>query len=112
MIRAASDDEAQDSSAYRSSEPGDGVRVLGKPVSNLPDGRKETAPESYGARLGVQDSDGGPVPSPTPRRRRRESLNRRFAATTSRWWKALLRVSAHARGYPAAVATRRARTSP
>lgn len=51
VVRArASDDEAEDSSAYRSAENPELDGVLGKLVSNLPDGRRESAPESYGAR--------------------------------------------------------------
>ena len=69
MIRAASDDEAQDSSAYRSSEPSsDGAGMLGKLVSNLPDGRKETAPESYGARPASKTLTEGRHRRPPPER--------------------------------------------
>ena len=52
VVRArASDDEAQDSSAYRAdAEKPELDGVLGKLVSNLPDGRRESAPESYDAR--------------------------------------------------------------
>lgn len=51
VVRArASDDEAEDSSAYRSAENPELDGVLGKLVSNLPDGRRESAPESYDAR--------------------------------------------------------------
>ena len=52
VVRArASEDKAQDSSAYRSgAENPELDGVLGKLVSNLPDGRRESAPESYDAR--------------------------------------------------------------
>ena len=51
VVRArASDDEAEDSSAYRSAENPELDGVLGKLVSNLPDGRRASAPESYDAR--------------------------------------------------------------
>lgn len=49
--RASQDeDAAQDSSAYRAREQPELDGFFGKIVSNLPDGRKETAPESYGSR--------------------------------------------------------------
>jgi len=52
--RASSEDDerAQDSSSYRraAEDPPQLEGVLGKIVSSLPDGRKETAPESYGSR--------------------------------------------------------------
>lgn len=51
VVRArASEDEAENSAAYRSNEKPELEGVLGKLVSNLPDGRRESAPESYGAR--------------------------------------------------------------
>jgi len=49
--RASQDDDtAADSSSYRAQEQPELDGLLGKIVSNLPDGRKETAPESYGSR--------------------------------------------------------------
>lgn len=49
--RASQDeDAAEDSSAYRAREQPELDGFFGKIVSNLPDGRKETAPESYGSR--------------------------------------------------------------
>ena len=56
VVRRAggSEDEelARDSSAYRGVARGDAESggLLGKIVANLPDGRRETAPESYGSR--------------------------------------------------------------
>jgi|TARA_B110000444_G_C18640307_1_gene501146 hypothetical protein len=50
-IRASStDEEAADSASYRTGDGEAPSGILGKLVSNLPDGRKATAPESYGSR--------------------------------------------------------------
>ena len=52
LTRARSEDEAEDSSRYRSAreEKKELDGFIGKIVSNLPDGRKSDAPESYGSR--------------------------------------------------------------
>jgi len=52
LARAGGEDEAEDSSRYRSSreDPKELDGIIGKLVSNLPDGRKSDAPESYGSR--------------------------------------------------------------
>ena len=65
--RASDEDVAQDSSSYRAAESEEGAGLLGKIVSNLPDGRKETAPESYGARPRVEDAGGGRYRRPPER---------------------------------------------
>lgn len=50
-IRASStDEEAADSASYRTGDGEAPSGILGKLVSNLPDGRKSSAPESYGSR--------------------------------------------------------------
>ena len=66
-VRAADEDEAQDSSAYRQSNSED-AGLLGKIVSNLPDGRKETAPESYGSRPQSKTLTEGRYRRPPPER--------------------------------------------
>ena len=49
-VRASEEGEkAQDSSAYRTAQEEE-AGILGKIVANLPDGRKESAPESYDAK--------------------------------------------------------------
>ena len=65
-VRASDDgDKAQDSSAYRAAETEEGG-ILGKIVSNLPDGRKESAPESYDARPRSRTLEvGGRMSSPS-----------------------------------------------
>ena len=50
-VRASEEgDKAQDSSAYRAAQTEEETSILGKIVANLPDGRKESAPESYDAK--------------------------------------------------------------
>ena len=49
-------------------EPEEGAGLLGKIVSNLPDGRKETAPESYGARPASKTLAEGRYRRPPPER--------------------------------------------
>ena len=66
-VRAADEEEAQDSSAYRQSTPED-AGLLGKIVSNLPDGRKESAPESYGSRPQSKTLTEGRYRRPPPER--------------------------------------------
>lgn len=69
MVPRASDkDVAKDSSAYREAEPEQAAGLLGKIVSNLPDGRKETAPESYGARPASKTLAEGRYRRPPPER--------------------------------------------
>lgn len=69
-VRAAEDgDKAQDSSAYRrQNEVSEDAGILGKIVSNLPDGRKESAPESYGARPESRTLEEGRYRRPPPER--------------------------------------------
>ena len=52
VVRAASEgeDAAPDSRAYREAKEPELGGIIGKVVSNLPDCRKASAPESYGAR--------------------------------------------------------------
>ena len=69
--RASSqDEEAADSSAYRAAS-GDGdepAGLIGKLVSNLPDGRKASAPESYGSRPKSKTLEEGRYRRPPPER--------------------------------------------
>ena len=65
-VRAAKDDdEAKDSSSYRS---GTDSTFLGKVVSSLPDGRKQSAPESYGDRPESKTLQEGRYRRPPPER--------------------------------------------
>ncbi len=70
--RASSqDEEAADSSAYRAASSGDGdepAGLIGKLVSNLPDGRKASAPESYGSRPKSKTLEEGRYRRPPPER--------------------------------------------
>ena len=65
--RASDEDVARDSSGYRAGET-EGTGLLGKIVSNLPDGRKETAPESYGSRPASKTLAEGRYRRPPPER--------------------------------------------
>lgn len=68
VVTCASDeDKASDSSSYRAAE-GTEAGLLGKIVSNLPDGRKESAPESYGARPASKTLAEGRYRRPPPER--------------------------------------------
>ena len=70
--RASSqDEEAADASAYRAASSGDGdepAGLIGKLVSNLPDGRKASAPESYGSRPKSKTLEEGRYRRPPPER--------------------------------------------
>ena len=69
--RASSqDEEAADSSAYRAANSGDDepAGLIGKLVSNLPDGRKASAPESYGSRPKSKTLEEGRYRRPPPER--------------------------------------------
>ena len=69
-VRASEEGEtAQDSSAYRESiAAGEESGILGKIVSNLPDGRKESAPESYGEKPKSRTLEEGRYRRPPPER--------------------------------------------
>lgn len=69
-VRASEEGEkAQDSSAYRQSvEADDESGIIGKIISNLPDGRKESAPESYDAKPRSRTLEEGRYRRPPPER--------------------------------------------
>lgn len=71
LITRASDEEgkAQDSSAYRAAvKDEEDAGLIGKLVSNLPDGRKASAPESYGSRPESRTLTEGRYRRPPPER--------------------------------------------
>jgi|TARA_B100001142_G_scaffold130974_1_gene132597 hypothetical protein len=70
VVRAASEgeDAAPDSRAYREAKEPELGGIIGKVVSNLPDGRKASAPESYGARPASKTLSEGRYRRPPPER--------------------------------------------
>lgn len=69
-VRASDDGEnAQDSSAYRKAAPDDKkAGIFDKIVSNLPDGRRESVPESYGEKPFSRTLEEGRYRRPPPER--------------------------------------------